>query len=71
MDTVLIRNMSIPPNCDDCKLRTFDLMRGGMYCPLIDEPVVNQRYAKERHPECPLFEGMPVFYKPNNYNGEG
>ncbi len=64
MDTVLIRNMSMPPNCDDCKLRTFDLMRG-MHCPLIDEPVVNQRYAKERHPKCPLFE------PDNNYKGEG
>ena len=63
MDTVLIRNMSMPPNCDNCKLRTFDLIQG-MYCPLIDKSVVNQQYAKERHPECPL-------YKPDNNKGEG
>ena len=61
MNTVLIRNMSMPPNCDSCKFRAFDLMRG-MYCPLIDASVVNQRYAKERHPDCPLFEGAPIFY---------
>ena len=45
-----------------CKLRTFNLIQG-MYCPLIDKSVTNQQYAKERHPECPL-------YKPDNNKGE-
>lgn len=56
MDTVLIKNMKIPSNCDNCKLRTFDLIRG-MFCPLIDESVTNLQYAKERHPKCLLFIG--------------
>ena len=56
MNTVLIKNMDTPSNCDNCKLRAFDLMRG-MFCPLVDDSVTNQQYAKERHPKCPLFKG--------------
>ena len=67
MDTILIKNMKIPSNCDDCKLRVFDLR--GMFCSLIDESVANQQYAKERHPKCPLLKG-PVLPNNNSYEGE-
>lgn len=57
MNTVLIKNMDMPSNCDDCKLRAFDLGRGIMYCPLINESVTNQQYAEERHSKCLLLKG--------------
>ena len=60
---VLVTNMDMPSNCDNCKLRAFDLMRG-IFCSLIDESVANQQYAKERHPKCPLL-------KPDNDNCKG
>ena len=64
---VLIKDMDMPSNCDDCKLRAFDLRRG-MFCPLIDESVANQQYAKERHPKCLLLKGSIL---PDDNNNEG
>lgn len=53
--SLLIEHMDMPKNCDDCRLRSFNLL-GGMMCCLVDENVTNQEFAYKRHPNCPLAE---------------
>lgn len=52
---LIIKNMELPKNCDDCRLRIFKFF-DGMVCQLIDENVTNQEFAYKRHPNCPLAE---------------
>lgn len=62
MSSVLIKDMEIPRNCEDCMLR--DELANGFgdiiseWCPLIGKDVDEYGWKgkQERHPDCPLVE---------------
>lgn len=55
---VFVKHGNLPESCDICKalLLQFSYIT---CCPLSGANVINQRYAKERHPCCPLKE-IPI-----------